>query len=222
MSKKRNIPNPCAYCGQKAILTLDHVIPKCLFNGTRPNNIPTVNACPNCNNNQKSLDDSYLRDMLVNDRDAASSIVAQQIYRGPGFRSILKLKSAMFQDLASASIREGFTSTGISVPIPHLPDNRTRKILSTVVRGLAFSYQNLSIPKNINIDIIRCSYYAFKSEIENFKLSGIIQKVGDGKVFWCMYVPHEEHSNLNQWYLCFYERVTYFVFLDFSNFNLVH
>jgi hypothetical protein len=55
----------CAYCGEETIdWTEDEPVPQCLFAKPRDQLI-SVSACKQCNNNEKSLDDSYLRDLLA-------------------------------------------------------------------------------------------------------------------------------------------------------------
>lgn len=71
MSKPQRLreAGQCAYCGQHDILTVDHVIPRCLFDGVTggvPSDVPKVGACRRCNN-AKSTDDTFLRDVLVRD-----------------------------------------------------------------------------------------------------------------------------------------------------------
>ncbi len=71
----------CAYCGQHDILTVDHVIPRCLFDGVTGGvlgNAPKVDACRQCNN-AKSTDDTFLRDVLVRDLRLAEHSIAQAL-----------------------------------------------------------------------------------------------------------------------------------------------
>ena len=54
----------CAYCGQVADATDDHVPPKSFFTGVLDSTLPSVKACAECNGGG-SLDDEYFRDTVV-------------------------------------------------------------------------------------------------------------------------------------------------------------
>ena len=81
MAAERPKSNPsakvCGYCGDQPALTVDHVIPKSLFPRPLSKFMLTVPACKKCNE-EKALDDDYLRDMMVidieNDGHTASAV----------------------------------------------------------------------------------------------------------------------------------------------------
>src|SRR5437764_13225133 len=86
MSKPQRLreEGQCAYCGQHDMLTVDHVIPRCLFDGVRsgvPGDVPKVGACLQCNN-LKGADDMFLRDVLVRDLRLTEHPIAQTIRHG--------------------------------------------------------------------------------------------------------------------------------------------
>jgi len=62
-------------------LTEDHVVPKCLFPTVHPNDVPKVYACKACNNEEKSVNDTYLRDFLLFDMDSADHPIPQQLFQ---------------------------------------------------------------------------------------------------------------------------------------------
>jgi hypothetical protein len=97
MSKPQRLreEGQCAYCGQHDTLMVDHVIPRCLFDGVTsgvPGDVPKVGACRQCNN-AKSTDDTFLRDVLVRDLRLAEHHIAQTIRHGAHERSISRGKS---------------------------------------------------------------------------------------------------------------------------------
>ena len=97
MSKHQRLrtEGQCAYCSQQAILTTEHVIPRCLFDGVAggvPGNVPRLGVCQQCNV-AKSTDDAFLRDVLVRDPRLAEQPIAQDIRHGAHERSIAKGKS---------------------------------------------------------------------------------------------------------------------------------
>src|SRR5262245_17888600 len=69
----------CAYCGTLALLTLDYVVPRCLFIPPLPGDLPKVRACTWCKGVQKSSENSYLRDMLISDCATQHHPVAQHL-----------------------------------------------------------------------------------------------------------------------------------------------
>jgi hypothetical protein len=67
MANSKKIEGICPYCGEKTILTRDHVIPQCLYANGVPANSPKIYACSMCNNILKSRLDVYIRDFLITD-----------------------------------------------------------------------------------------------------------------------------------------------------------
>lgn len=66
MAKQRK-RGKCAYCGQIAVLTRDHIPPVTIFAPPRPSNLITVPACEPCHK-PWSKDDEYFRErMCLND-----------------------------------------------------------------------------------------------------------------------------------------------------------
>jgi len=82
----KNKEGECVYCGITAMLTTEHVIPRCLFTEPRPDNMITVPVCKDCNGHKSSNDD-YLRDFLVTDHRTSEHPVAKQIFLGKALRS---------------------------------------------------------------------------------------------------------------------------------------
>jgi hypothetical protein len=63
--RRRKEPKICSYCGiPTSDWTWDEPVPKCVFAPPR-DNLVKVPACKTCNNEGKSLDDSFLRDILA-------------------------------------------------------------------------------------------------------------------------------------------------------------
>jgi hypothetical protein len=75
---ERSKTGVCVYCGERAKLTREHVIPECLFTKPLPPNMITVGTCFQCNNG-KSDDDVYLRDFLLADMATGENACAEEI-----------------------------------------------------------------------------------------------------------------------------------------------
>jgi 5-methylcytosine-specific restriction endonuclease McrA len=68
----------CTYCGKTGAVTSDHPIPRSLFAKPRPVLI-TVPSCQDCNNGF-SLNDEYLRLVLVSRHDTFKHPDAQSVW----------------------------------------------------------------------------------------------------------------------------------------------
>lgn len=218
----------CTYCGQHNLLTVDHVIPRCLFDsvtGGVPGNVPKVGACSQCNN-VKSTDDTFLRDVLVRDLRLAEHPIAQTIRHGAHARSIAREKSQYPRAASRLRFVPSPTGSGLWVAEPILPKERLHGIFARLVRGLMATYERYELPSTTNFDVVRAMDAKVAiAEAQRWAVdmsgSGMVHTVqaGDGSVFWCVYYHSltPEHSNLSQWWLRFYEHTVYWVGTDMSN-----
>ena len=185
-------------------------------------------ACPVCNNNQKSPDDSYLRDALVCDYDAFQHPVAQQLFAGKFSRSVQSGKSALARDLLKAFRPVNvFTPSGIYVQKAYasdIPGDRITRIISRVVRGLHFAFLGEPVAKGAQIEIQRprdlpkANYLALKL---NRKGAPYV-RVGDGKVFSCLYARAADCPDVSLWFLIFYESIVFTAAVNGSHTRDVH
>jgi hypothetical protein len=117
--KRRKQPKICAYCGGEPTTdwTDDEPVPKCLFARPR-DNLVSVPACSKCNSNEKSLDDSYLRDMLA--IDAALALHPD----GPFIRAAFERSVKKDASVVARIVRENYgkmafdPKTGLLLPTP--------------------------------------------------------------------------------------------------------
>ena len=81
-SKRKGQPRTgvCAYCGKHGEISRDHVIPRCVFEGAVPPDIPIVLVCRTCNGVLKGRGDTYLRDVLAPDCATLQHPVAQRAF----------------------------------------------------------------------------------------------------------------------------------------------
>jgi hypothetical protein len=219
----------CVYCGQHDLLTVDHVIPRCLFNGVTggvPGDVPKVGACHQCNNS-KSADDAFLRDVLVQDLRVAEHPIAQTIRHGAHARSISKGISQYPRAASRLRSVPSPTGSGLWVVEPILPQERLHGIFARLVRGLMVAYEHYELSSTTNFNVLRAAEteVALK-EAQRWAAdtNGMVHTVqaGDGSVFWCVYYHSltPGHSNLSHWWLRFYERAVYWVATDMSNLSL--
>jgi hypothetical protein len=213
--RKRGQEAPCAYCDSVEELTLDHVIPRCLFGEKKdqkaPPDTPVVYACRRCNGDKKSLDDSYLRDMLVCDMDSWQHPVARRLAEGAFTRAFLNGQSALARDIAK-KLRpiEVFTPSGLYAGIAYgaeMPQGRISRVLATMVRGLYAYYTDARLPENAEFTVHRIRDLARVMPIVQMALQmGALRyvPVGDSTIFNCIYGVEPGQPELSMWFLGFY------------------
>lgn len=233
MSKRKRLPvvGQCAYCGRHDTLTVDHVIPRGLFDGVAggvPGDVPKVDACLQCNNT-KSKDDEFLRDVLVRDARLTEHPIAQNIRHGAHERSLARGMSQYPRAADNLRYVPSPTGSGLWLAEPILPKDRMHGIFARLVRGLMVAYEHYELPGTTNFDVVRA--VDAKVALEDARRwaadpsgSGMIHTVqaGDGSVFWCVYYHSltPGHLDLSQWWLRFYEYAVYWVCTDMSNISL--
>ncbi len=233
MSKHQRLrtEGQCTYCGQNDILTVDHVIPRCLFDGIPggvPGDVPRLGVCQKCNVS-KSADDAFLRDVLVRDVRVVEHPIAQDIRHGAHERSIAKEKSQYPRAASHLCYVPSPTGSGLWIAEPILPKERLHGIFTRLVRGLMVAYERYELPSTTIFDVVRAVDATMAlAEAQRWAAdtsgSGMIHTVqaGDGSVFWCVYYHSltPGHPDLSQWWLRFYEHTVYWVSTDMSNLSL--
>lgn len=206
----------CAYCGNIGDVTDDHVIPQCLWPGRVRKDAPIVAACRPCNHIWKSEYDTYLRDILVNDRACVKSSIAQKV-RERYYRAALNNRSIMARDLAARGELVGLQEPSglISGFAKTLPDavERCNVIMPLIVRGLHQFYLHTTLPKDTTFKVARVIK---RQEIEALaremnEKGGVYQNIGTGDVFQCAFWPRPEHLYLEVWILNFYRSIRFVV-----------
>ncbi|HWN10232.1 MAG TPA: hypothetical protein VNO50_13360 [Pyrinomonadaceae bacterium] len=206
---KRKI-RECAYCGEMKEVSRDHVIPECLFKRPYPANLITVPACDKCNN-AKSLNDDFLRDMLICDIFGSQSPVAQDIFHEKVLSSVRQDSSVIARDATlNARVEPFYTKQGVylghetSFPID---SERVKVIFTALVRGLYYDARRQRFPDNYVIEVLR--YYPWDFE-EVWQVFFQLHPNGPrtlGNVFGCAFVSAQEEPFSTYWLFWFYERV---------------
>ncbi len=178
-------------------------------------------------NNKKAQNDTFFRGLLVSAVFAATSPSAQNLRQGALFRSI-QYGSSQFADEARRAnligqFKEYRTPAGFFVPQPLPSKERVKNVLVDIVRGLTFAYTKHRLLDNIPIDIIgHGDLNTFIPELERWRQGGgQHRKVGDGSVFWCDFLHSTLRPDVNTWFLCFYEHVTFLIMSDSSNLSIM-
>jgi hypothetical protein len=222
MAKKKKV-GTCAYCGTHAFLTLDHVVPQCLFIPPLSGDIPKVWACAQCNNVRKSSDDSYLRDLLVADFDTQNHTVAQQLF-AKFVRSIKRHQSQFAKDANAkpGKVIQAYTPGGIYLGLAYavdLPDEHVIPMLIHIVRGLYRDHFNDILPNDVHFDVQRIrNLPSILPTVQGMVESGVGKyvPVGGGDIFNCIHAHAHDpnHPWASLWFLGFYEKVVFSVAIN--------
>lgn len=205
----------CAYCGSISEVTTDHVIPRCLYDGNVPQDVPRVTACYTCNNDEKSKDDSFLRDVLITDWHGSRHPIAQAIFRDAFARSVRRDKSEGARQALRATPVALTTPGGIIHDLAYIAppeaSERIDTIMARTVRGLYAAYVGGILPKASTFDVIRVR----RSHVPVAALNALLQngearkvRVGDGEVFACLYAYDSARPEVSSWILSFYRGVS--------------
>ncbi len=209
----------CAYCGNFGEVTDDHVVPQCLWPGRVPKDAPIVDACKRCNNEEKSRNDTYLRDFLTMDIANEGQPVRERIY--PKFiRAVQRNQSVFAHHSQRSQLVELVTPGGLFAGYAYgiqLPTQQITKELTTIVRGLYYAY----IGKNIGVTLPEATpFEVFRQHnmdevIQNIgiilNMGGVCVTVGTGEVFECVYGYAAEKPDVSLWFLNFYQRIVFSV-----------
>jgi hypothetical protein len=216
--KRRTKPGHCAYCGKyDPALTEDHVIPQNLFVslfGKAPKDIPIAYACRTCNGDKKSLDDSYLRDLLVLDSRSAQHPLAQRLFQEKFRPAVRRGQSGLAHDARRLPATAVVTSTGGLIEV-RLPQARVERVLSTIARGLSAVYLDQPLAPDTRLSAAPLYGWQEARTEQQLRLhpSLHVQKasIADGHVFRCLYAYHPAHPIISCWYLIFFDQVIFFV-----------
>jgi len=201
----------CVYCRQFTEVTLDHVIPQCLWPGRVPKDAPVVNACKACNHQNKSGDDTYLRDILVTNSRSSDTPIAQKLFPKFG-RAMERNQSQLANDLQEhGQIRELYTSQGETTALvtSQEANERSERIFTTITHGLYNYYTQANMPENVPIRVF------ILHDQENTELAkslflaggGVYKRAGDGSVFECLYIVSPSDSYTSAWSINLLRRV---------------
>ena len=218
MAKKKE--GICAYCGRIEKLSVDHVIPQCLFIGNLPGDVPKVYACSSCNNAVKSVNDTYLRDALITDIASSQHPIAQQLWEkfaraAQRNQSVFANEIMQRSQLVSLRTPSGLFAGWAYAFEPAQQRNTT--ILSMMVRGLYQFYIGKRLPTQTQFNVfrIRGDLRPLITNILTLLQSGACYvRVGDGQVFECIYIYAADRLEASIWLLFFYKRAIFGVVTD--------
>ena len=227
MKKKRG---HCVICNLKPANTDDHIPPKCLFAREDRKNLLKLPTCRDCNNSS-SLDDEYLRSVLISRADVDENQSTDEL-RNALMRSLSDPKQRGFQKLYANAIevKRVITPAGLYLgdhPVFSVDYGRLEKVLSKVIRGLYYYHNENILNKEYSIKIIAeddlnlqtQSFKDFiKSKILYYIDQTILYEIGKN-TFHYKYLLTREDKYAGAWILRFYGKV-HFLGLVLKNQNV--
>ena len=208
---KRKEPRTCAYCGcETADWTADEPVPKCLFAPPRDDLI-SVPACKTCNNELKSRDDSYLRDMLALEKEVSAHPDGAFIFEA-FLRSAEKDKSVVARIVRKHGrfTYERDPLSGLYLPVTSVPlsRERVRRVFKWIAQGLYFHFHGTVLNPAYRYGCKRISQTEAE-EKETFVASLGMKpnwSVGRRGQFRYFHIWFED-PNVTFWQMVFYERI---------------
>ena len=215
MTKKNQLSEECVYCGEDTVLTQDEVIPRCIFASPLPSNLIKVLACAKCNNEEKSKDDAFLRDLVLSDVNAMKNESAKALFDSKVVRSINTHRSEFArQAVPTAKLLPIHTDGGIYLGHAYqLTVNRERVggIFSRIASAIYYWKTQNKVPPNCDVSVEQISPEQF---IEDNKLfmgyAPYIHESGTEFTLITYCSPTNDNFYALFW-LIFYERVCWFV-----------
>jgi hypothetical protein len=197
----------CVYCGERAKVTREHVIPKCLFPDPLPANMITVATCFSCNNG-KSGDDVYLRDCLLADMATGDNALAQGIRLSKLKKSVQTNRS----EVARSALAWAYPTTvhspggiylGPAFGVP-VEAKRLESMYTKMIRGLHHHVTKLYLPRHYECQIDRVSEEFALHIWSEAQLRGANAITLHPGVFACQYNLVCSDQFLSRWLLLFY------------------
>ncbi len=146
----------CYNCGIREATTRDHIISKTLFPDPKPSNLPTVPACPECNQGF-SKDEEYFRDRLA-------AVIGDPTYQGQemwgkAWESMQRpqakgKKIGLFKDVVDLGVSV-VTNEGVSDRGIRINKKRVNRVIEKIIRGFYYHlFRERLQGANFQIDLL--------------------------------------------------------------------
>jgi hypothetical protein len=214
MAKGKQRIGTCTYCGGLTEITMDHVVPRTLFTQPYPPDLITVPACEQCNNINKSSDDTVFRDYLTLDLYGNQSSGGRAAYPKV-LRANERGQSKLARLATSASeMRPLVTSAGIYLgdfPTAKLEEGTIEGPLMTMVRGLYFYNHRERLPDEYQFSIVRIFDWDLPDVLRRMSPLHANGPYNYGDVFGYMYFKAAEDPFTTIWLMWFFNSVCFSV-----------
>lgn len=215
MGRKKKQYGECAYCGRKDLLTRDEVIPRCLFSKPLPSNLIRVLACAKCNNEEKSIDDEFLRDLLLSDVNSMKNETASSLFDNKVLSSIKKNKSAFARQTAqTAKLIPAYSEGGIylgDVYQIRVEGERVHRIFSRIATGLYYWKTQQRVPPNCDYSVEQISPKQFEEDKKLFMETGYYGHKCRKEFTLIMSCNPNKDNFVALFWLIFYEQTRWFI-----------
>lgn len=205
VKKKRSNIGLCVYCGQKAIITRDHVFPRALFNSPFPENNILVNSCKKCNNSY-SIDEELFRTIIAGAATFTEEgqklwhnrVMKSSFERSPKFKNYIKESIITVDVYSKAGI---FLGKLPALQIDQLKEKRMKRVIKKMTKGLYYHHYNRIIDDSVKTQI------TFIKQIDEETLNYLNQLhyniIGNREIiYW--YGKTVEYDYLSFWGILFY------------------
>ena len=174
----------------------------------------TVKVCERCNV-EKSLNDDFLRDILVTDIFGCNHPVAQAIF-AKMLRADRAGKSVIAREArAKARKKSMYTSGGVFIgdfPMFDVDQGRLDRVFAPITRGLYYKLRGRYLPDHYRIRARKLLPFDAMKYLPMFtEHEGSGPYAIGGDIFGCRYVVSSEDLSTSLWLLCFYGRVFFLV-----------
>lgn len=206
----------CMFCGKDdsaGELTAEHFVPKCLWEGKRPEFTITGTSHKSCNA-AFSDDDEYFRDVLNMSNANYEHPEQAKIRNGPLGR---KFRGKHGVGMAK---RFKIKETNVTTPggiflenelIMEVDLTRVNRVIEKVARGCFQHLRGDPVPQDYSVEVVRPEHHSLMSGVVD--KMGAINSFGDD-VFMCRHAQEESMPNVMAFSFVFYrsfEFVTYVI-----------
>jgi hypothetical protein len=206
----------CPYCAEAVEkLTKEHIVSRGLFVPPYPDNMPTVKACEPCNQ-IKGVNEDYLRDFLILDREARGSSVARALIDTTLTRSIVSEEHGNTSKIALALVTDGQRVALATRPggiiwgqaiMVRVEIEKIKAVLAAMMKGFYFKRFRKILPPTHTIDAVRIEGAQVSASWDLFTLRGAKRRTL-GQVFSCQSLSFEDEQ-ITMWQFLFYQSILF-------------
>lgn len=204
----------CMFCGKDESfgeMTVEHFVPRCLWNDARPSKTRTVPAHKTCNE-RFSADNEYFRDVLAMEDGANIHQEVKKLHAGKIKRKFEKKFGSIKRTLKDLQIRNVLTPSGIylgTAPSFRVDWPRMERVLQNIMRGIFCSVKERPLPQDMNMRVVVATDKILLPVTELIGKMNPWVGFGDD-VFRCRYVFNDGEQDAMACLLQFYGRRVFF------------
>ena len=199
----------CVYCGTRAVVTSDHVPPKCLFPPDTRVNLITVDACAVCHDSYK-LDDEYFR-VTLSVRDDQPDGPAAQFLRDQTRKTLRHPEAGAFRDaIRAATIKvQRHSTAGIylgEATAIRINASRIKRTAERMVRGMYGKFFGSPLPQTYELTVNLLDLQRDTSALKSPDVQELLALLGQhgkrrtfGQVLDVWYAKTDDDAHSSMW-----------------------